>query len=69
MGISVDDSVRAAMSASMMNIAPSRTAIGNSFQWLVPTSPRAMCGMINPTNPMIPHLHTMNAMMTEVMMM
>ena len=68
-GISDDDRLLAAMSATSMKIAPSRIDIGSSFQWLVPTSARAMWGMMSPTNPMIPQLLTMKAMMTDVRIM
>ena len=68
MGTSDDEMERATTSAHIMNIAPNRTDTGNSFQWFVPTSARDMCGMMRPTKPMIPQLHTIMPMMTDVMM-
>src|SRR6266508_3516192 len=46
--------LRAALSASNNSSAPDSAATGINRAWPVPTSERAMCGAISPTNPTIP---------------
>ena len=50
--------LRAIASTQSINNPPDKTAIGNSRRWEVPAIARATCGIINPTNPIVPQTDT-----------
>src|SRR5690606_39212748 len=49
-----DSAVRANTSASTMKAAPHTNASGNSRRWAGPNAIRTACGVMRPTNPMMP---------------
>ena len=58
--------VLAITSAQIINIDPRSIDIGVSLLWSDPTSDLVICGMINPTNPMIPQTETKTPVSREV---
>src|SRR3989338_6622585 len=67
MGISIGEKrVRESISQTTINIAAARQALGIRILWFGPTTNRIVWGITRPTNPIMPLIDTILAVIKEV---